>query len=62
MDGRTRFKLDLALVRTLLDEVERSVDHDGGVSSQLLDELERLTVSLSKAHAPHSEKRLRGAA
>ena len=61
MDARTRFKLDLALVRTLLDEVERGVDHDGGVSSQLLDELERLTAGLA-AHAPPSGKRLRGAA
>ena len=62
MDGRARFKLDLAIVRTLLDEVERGVDHDGGVSSQLLEELERLTASLAKARAPHSETRLRGAA
>ena len=61
MDGRARFKLDLAIVRTLLDEVERNVD-DGGISSQLLDELERLTENLAKAHAPRSEKRLRGAA
>ena len=62
MDGRKRFKLDLAVVRTLLDEVERDVDQDGGVSAQLLDELRRLTESLVKAHALHSEKRLRGAA
>jgi hypothetical protein len=62
MDGRTRFKLDLALVRALLDEVERGVDHDGAVSSQLLDELERLTSNLAKTNAPHSEKRLRGVA
>jgi hypothetical protein len=38
------------------------VDHDGGVSCQLLDELQRLTASLAKTHAAHSEKRLRGAA
>jgi hypothetical protein len=62
MDGRTRFKLDLALVRALLDEVERGVDHDGAVSSQLLDELERLTSNLAKTSVPHSEKRLRGVA
>ena len=62
MDGRTRFKLDLALVRTLLDEVERGVDHDGGVSLQLVGELERLAATLAKHHAPSSEKRLRGAA
>ena len=62
MDGRTRFKLDLAVVRALLDEVEHRVDHDGGVSAQLIDELERLTASLAKASAPCSEKRLRGAA
>lgn len=61
MDGRARFKLDLAVIRTLLDEVERAVDHDGGVSSQLVDELERLTVNLAKVQPP-SGKRLRGAA
>jgi hypothetical protein len=62
MDVRARFKLDLAVVRTLLDEVERAVDQDAGVSCQLIDELERLTANLAKAHAPSSEKRLRGAA
>ena len=62
MDGRTRFKLDLAVIRTLLDEVERGADHDGCVALQLIDELERMTANLAKAHAPSSEKRIRGAA
>jgi hypothetical protein len=62
MDDRTRFKLDLAVVRALLDEVERGIDRDDGVSCQLVDELERLTASLARARTPRSEKRLRGAA
>jgi hypothetical protein len=62
MEHRARFKLDLALVRTLLDEVERGLDHDDGVASQLLDELQRLTAALAKANAPESEKRVRDVA
>ena len=59
MNGRTRLMLDLALVRTLLDEVERGLHDDEGLTSQLVDELQRLAANVAQTHAPRSGTRLR---
>ncbi len=47
MDAKTRLKLDIAIVRTLLDEVERGLEPDAGVTTQLVEELARLVSSLA---------------
>ncbi len=52
MHNPSRLKLDLALVRTLIDEMERGLDRESGISSQLVEELSRLVNSLSKEIKP----------
>ncbi len=62
MQKTSRLKLDLALVRTLIDEMERGLDGGNGISSQLVEELSRLVSSLSTEVQPVSGKRLRDVA
>lgn len=59
MINHSRLKLDVALIRTLLDEVERDLKGGEGVSAQLVEELGRLTASLSREAGPTSGTRLR---
>ena len=62
MEKTSRLKLDLALVRTLIDEMERGLDGGNGIPSQLVEELERLVSSLSSEMNPVSKGRLRDVA
>jgi hypothetical protein len=62
MEKTSRLKLDLALVRTLIDEMERGLDGGNGIPSQLVEELERLVSSLSSEIKPVSKGRLRDVA
>ncbi len=62
MQKTSRMKLDLALVRTLIDEMERDLDSTDGIPSQLVEELSRLVASLRSEIAPPSGKRLRDVA
>jgi hypothetical protein len=52
MHKPSRLKLDLALVRTLIDEMERGLDGNDGISTQLVEELSRLVNSLAKEIKP----------
>ncbi len=62
MQKTSRLKLDLALVRTLIDEMERDIDSNDGIPSQLVEELSRLVASLRSEITPPSGKRLRDVA
>lgn len=62
MQKTSRLKLDLALVRTLIDEMERDLDASDGIPTQLVEELSRLVVSLRSEIPPASGKRLRDVA
>ena len=62
MQKTSRLKLDLALVRTLIDEMERDLDSNDGIPSQLVEELSRLVASLRSEITPPSGKRLRDVA
>ncbi len=59
MHKPSRLKLDLALVRTLIDEMERGLDGGNGIPTQLVEELNRLVATLSnEVQAPKSGERL----
>jgi hypothetical protein len=62
MQKTSRLKLDLALVRTLIDEMERGLDATDGIPTQLVEELSRLVGSLQLEINPPSGKRLRDVA
>ncbi len=62
MQKTSRLKLDLALVRTLIDEMERGLDVTDGIPTQLVEELSRLVGSLQLEITPPSGKRLRDVA
>lgn len=63
MHKPSRLKLDLALVRTLIDEMERGLDGGNGIPSQLVEELSRLVSTLTnQATPPKSGERLRDVA
>ena len=47
MPSKSRVKLDIAIVRALLDEVERALESDEGPSAQLIEELDRLRSTLA---------------
>ena len=47
-DDKTRLKLDIAVARALLDEVERFSDPDPRVVGELVEELARVAESLSE--------------
>ena len=51
-DDKARLKLDIALARALLDEVERFSEPDPRVVGQLVEELARVTESLSERILP----------
>ena len=63
MHKPSRLKLDLALVRTLIDEMERGLDGGNGIPSQLVEELSRLVSTLTnQVSPPKSGERLRDVA
>jgi hypothetical protein len=62
MNAKTRLKLDIAVVRTLLDEVERTLEPNAGVTMQLVEELARLLSSLATEVTDRRPKRLRDVA
>jgi hypothetical protein len=57
-----RLKLDVAVARALLDEIDRSAQPDPSVIAQLVEELNRVAAELSKHAAPVSDVGLRDTA
>ena len=53
-ESLSRLKVDLAVARSLLDEVERTASPDGRVVAQLVEELGRVTRHLSAHLDPPS--------
>jgi len=62
MNDRSRLRLDIAVARALLDEVERQEMPDGHVVAQLIEELSRVAEDLARASQPPSGVQLRASA
>ncbi len=53
---RQTLKRDIAVVRVLLDEIDRAGDFDDGIALQLMNEVERVLTALTKPPGPHLAK------
>jgi len=62
MKYAARLKLDIAVARALLDEVERQPEPDGRIVAQLAEELARIASDLAQDLQPPSGVQLRDSA